>query len=384
MIAPLLAWRHLVHGRARTLHAALAIGASVAALDLFAGHSATVRARLEMQAVVGERLGQLCIVRHDGGRFDMRETQALRQAAAGVKGVLLTLPQLPVRGMASRAGKTAWFRGMGMGIGQAEAAQANGLLPDLGAGVAVGKAHADQLGLEQGASIMLGTIARSGAQAPPVRADVGALFETADLGPDAPSVLMPLALAQSLAGKEQVERIAVYLSHPAWQEAGRTALRQALAPLGIPVDVLRWQDMSENYAPARRLSDVMLGCVAAVAASIVGATVGAAAAMNRLERRRELATLRALGLPAASAFAMFVLESLGVTAIGIAGGAAASGLAAWFINRSVLAYPQHAPPVMVELDPQRIGMAVLTLLALAALASALPAIKAARTQGSWA
>jgi putative ABC transport system permease protein len=55
---------------------------------------------------------------------------------------------------------------------------------------------------------------------------------------------------------------------------------------------------------------------------------------------------------------------------------------AWIINRAALSYnTQQAlggAPMLVELDFSRMGMAVLTVLAVALLAALVPAFKAAR------
>lgn len=85
-----LALRNVLLGR-RALAAALVVAASLSVLDLFAGHVASERARLEYQAVIGERLGHLSITRTDRGNatFDADEAARINRLAAGVENVAL-------------------------------------------------------------------------------------------------------------------------------------------------------------------------------------------------------------------------------------------------------------------------------------------------------
>lgn len=60
-----LALRTLLLGRARSVLAIVLIAVCLGVLNLFAGNIASTRARLEYQAVVGERLGHLAITPAD-------------------------------------------------------------------------------------------------------------------------------------------------------------------------------------------------------------------------------------------------------------------------------------------------------------------------------
>ena len=120
----------------------------------------------------------------------------------------------------------------------------------------------------------------------------------------------------------------------------------------------------------------------AIRAAVVAATIAATIAMNALERRREVATLRALGMRASAVFLMYTAEALMMAWAGMLAGAVASGLVAWVVNRASL--PAGArllnsgAPMLVELDGQRMAMAVLAVTAVTLLAVLVPAFKAAR------
>jgi hypothetical protein len=81
-----LALRNLLYGSPRMLAAVLAVGASLCLLDLFAGHVAGERGRLEYRAVVDERLGHLAII-------GAPNAAQARRIAEGVNGVALVVPE---------------------------------------------------------------------------------------------------------------------------------------------------------------------------------------------------------------------------------------------------------------------------------------------------
>jgi putative ABC transport system permease protein len=374
----LLAWRHVLQRRMRSIVAVLVIGAGVAALDLTAGHVGAARARLEYQAVVGERLGHLDIFPKGaaGAMFTPAQVALVTRVATAGGAVLLVMPQMQVSGIASNGKASTVFHGEG--LAGADKAHAAGLQLGEPNGIVLSNGHAQLLGVQAGSKLTLNAIAPNTAGAP-LKARVVDIFDASPMGPDARSVLMPLDMAQALRGTGQVERIVVFLADPARQEASRTALAAALARAGIGAEIRRWQDLSEHYKEARRLSDFMFACVAAVVASVLAAAVAATAAMNAQDRRREVATLRALGMRAHAVFLSFALEGVWLTVIGIALGGGASGLAAWVMNRTGLSNGQVAhPAVMVELDIDKIAIAVAAMLLLALLAASPSALKAAR------
>ena len=116
--------------------------------------------------------------------------------------------------------------------------------------------------------------------------------------------------------------------------------------------------------------------------AVIAAAIAATISMNAFERRREVATLRALGMHSSGVFLMFAAEALWMAAFAVVISLVGSGLIAWVVNRVALSYTTQQAlkraPMLVELDFNRMGMAVVTVMAVALLAALVPAFKAAR------
>lgn len=380
-----LALRTVLLGRPRTVLAVLVIAASLSALDLFAGHIASSRARLEYRAVIGERLGHLAIQRLRGKQsegapmFDREEAARIRQMAEGMPGVALVLPQISLAGLASTGERSALFQGEGIDAGAPTEAPGK-LKLGVRNGIAVSVGQARTLGLRNGSNVTL-TGAAADAQTP-LSAEVVDIFSTTGLSADARSVLMPFELAQSLLDTQRTERFVVFLTNPEEMEAKRDQLRRALKRGGVAADIRSWQEQSPSFIVEDKAAKVSFDCVAGMAFAVIAAAIAATLSMNAFERRREVGTLRALGMRNVSVFLMFAAEALWMAAIGVVVSLVASGLIAWVVNRAALSYSAHhalrPAPMLVELDLSRTTMAVVTVMAVALLAALVPAFKAAR------
>lgn len=381
-----LALRTVLLGRPRTVLAVLVIAASLCALDLFAGHIASSRARLEYRAVIGERLGHLAIQRSPGKQnegapmFDRDEAARIRQIAEGTPGVALVLPQMSLAGLASTGERSALFHGEGIDADAPTEAPGK-LKVGVRNGIAVSVGQARTLGLRNGSNVTL-TGAAADAQPQPLSAEVVDIFSTSGLSADARSVLMPFELAQSLIDTQRTERFVVFLANPAEMEEKRDQLRRALKRGGVAADIRSWQEQSPSFIVEDKTAKLSFDCVAGMAFAVIAAAIAATLSMNAFERRREVGTLRALGMRNVSVFLMFAAEALWMAAIGVVVSLVASGLIAWVVNRAALSYSAHhalrPAPMLVELDLSRMTMAVVTVMAVALLAALVPAFKAAR------
>jgi putative ABC transport system permease protein len=382
-----LALRTLLLGPPRARSATLLIAASLCVLDLFAGHIAGEHARLEYQAVVGERLGHMAITSpHGAGAkgFDAAEARRIRRIAESIAGVVLVVPQIDVAGVASTGSRAALFQGAGIVPAAPDApaaVQPNRLEPGRPNGIAVSKGQARTLGLHRGSPVTLTAVAPE-VPPVPVNARVVDIFSTAGFNTSARSLLMPFGMAQSLLDTSRIGHLVVYLSNPAELDARRADLVAALRGGGLAAEVQTWRERSAPYAQARRASDLEFACVGAIVLVIVGATLTATISMNALERRREMAMLRALGMRARDLFTLVTAEALWMVVFSAGLSVVASGLIAWVANRAALSWaaqPGLARPLMlVELDFGRMLVAMAAVLALALLASLAPALRAAR------
>jgi putative ABC transport system permease protein len=383
-----LALRTVLLGRPRTVLAILVIGASLSVLDLFAGHIASVRARLEQQAVIDERLGHLAIFRAASAPdadprsalFNASEAARIRQLASGVAGIALVLPQMGVAGIAASGRHSALFQGEGIGAGGHSEAPGK-LQARVPNGVAVSTGQARTLGLRNGSNLTLTGVTPDAAPQP-LNAEVVDIYTPAGLGESARSLLMPFEMAQTLLDTAGTERFVVFLSDPAQLDSRRSALRAALREGGIDVNVKTWQEQSAAFIQEHKASALAFDSVAGMAFAVIAAAVAATISMNAFERRREVGTLRALGMRSSAVFLMFTAEALWMAAAGVAISLVASGLIAWVVNRAALSYTVQQgltrAPMLVELDFNRMLMAVVTVLAVALLAALVPAFKAAR------
>jgi ABC-type lipoprotein release transport system permease subunit len=379
-----LALRMVLLGQPRTLAAALTVAASLCALDLFAGHIASQRSSLEYQAVVGERLGHLAILGADA--FEPAEAARIKHLVEGIKGVALVVPQIHLAGVASTGGRSTFFSGAGVAPAAPDApdvvtGQPGTLQPDRPNGIAVSSGQARTLGLRTGSPVTLTGVARD-ASPVPLNAQVVDIFGTSALGADARSVLMPLELAQTLLATPRTERLAVYLSNRRDVEKLRPQLAAALAQAGIKADVRSWRQLSREVAGADAAARVRLAWAALAVLAIIWGCIAATLSMNTHERRIQLATLGALGMRRGAIYRLVTAEAMWITVLAAALSLAGSGLIAWIVNRAALSWaatPGPArPQLLVELDPGRLLLALLAVLAVAVLASLPPAMKAAR------
>jgi ABC-type lipoprotein release transport system permease subunit len=151
----------------------------------------------------------------------------------------------------------------------------------------------------------------------------------------------------------------------------------------VAADIRTWQEQSPAFIGEEKAAKLSFDSVAAMAFAVIAAAIAATISMNAFERRREVATLRAMGMRNVSVFLMFAAEALWMAAIGAMASLVASGLIAWVVNRAALSYSTHhalpSAPMLVELDLDRMAMAVVIVMAVALLASLIPALKAARS-----
>ena len=388
-----LALRTLLLGNTRSVLAIVLIASSLCVLDLFAGHIASARARMEHQAVIGERLGHLAILRaaepgnmRTTRMFEPAEALRVIRLAEATAGVSLVVPQMSVSGIASTGERSALFFGEGVVSTPDHAGAARHLPgklnPSARNGIAVSSKQAKSLGLVHGSNVTL-TGATLDARTAPLDAQIVDVYSSVGRPENGRNpLLMPFELAQTLLDTELTERIVVYLSEGTHTEERRTALGTALRAAGIPVHVKTWQEQSVAYANERGASDIAFDSVAGMVFAVIAATIAATISMNALERRREVGTLRALGMRSSSVFMMFVMEALWMAVTGVVVSLVGSGLIAWIVNRAALSYTAQSAlstaPMLVELDFNRMAMAVVAVLAVALLAALVPSFKAAR------
>lgn len=166
--------------------------------------------------------------------------------------------------------------------------------------------------------------------------------------------------------------IAVYLADPLDWPARSAALGAGLRSAGLRASLHRGADLSRSYRSARTTHHLALASVTMTALVAIMAAVFSTATLNRVERRREFALLRALGLADRAVVAHVLAEALLVTLCAVVLGLAASTLLYWTART---APGWH---LAIEPDPRR-QLAALALVFIAVSVAALvPALQTLR------
>ncbi len=389
-----LALRTLLLGSTRSALAIVLIAASLCVLDLYAGHIASVRAQVEQRAVIGERLGHLAVQRAAPlaaaareRSFEPVEAQRVQGLLNSTEGVALAVQQMQVSGIAAAGARSILFHGEGISAPPERAAPLSVPLPGqldpkLANGVALTGEQAGMLGVSIGSKLSLTAISQE-ALTLPLQAQVVDIYKGSVHASERTPLLMPFQMAQTLQGTKRIERFAVYLHDHSRTLELRANLTEAFKSAGIPVRIMTWYEQSGDSARQGSFSELAFDSVAGMVFAVIAATVAATIAMNAFDSRREVATMRALGMRSSSVFLVFVMESLWMALIGVAISLVTSAVIAWVINRAALSYTTGKydlgnMPMLVELDFNRISMAVVAALAVALLAALVPAFKAAR------
>lgn len=166
--------------------------------------------------------------------------------------------------------------------------------------------------------------------------------------------------------------IAVYLANPLDWQTRSAALDAGLRASGLRASLHRGAELSRSYRAARATHRWALAGVTVAALAAIMVVVFSTATLNRVERRREFALLRALGLADRAVLAHMLAEALLVTLCAVVLGVAASTLL-WSIAQAVPGW--H---LVLEPAPRR-QLAALVLVFLAvSLAVLVPALQTLR------
>jgi len=152
---------------------------------------------------------------------------------------------------------------------------------------------------------------------------------------------------------------------------------------GYPYRTKDWGEMNRNLFAALRLEKLVMGIILTIIVIVAAGLIVATVIMLVLEKRKEIAVLKALGVPDGGVVKIFLSEGL---QIGIAGGVLGliSGLA-WclFIEKvGIKLDPQvyYIPALPVRIEPLQTVLAVVIAILVTFLASVYPALKASQVE----
>ena len=384
-----IAGRNVLKNRRRTLITVISIAVGFLALSLFEGYFTHIYRVLGDQAIVGERLGHLTVVKRGyfekGSQepreyaFDGAELTRLNGAIAGVPGLVLTSPRLSASGLVSNGQSSRIF--IGEGIAPADVVALRGTqYADLPgkldaatsyAGV-VGSKLARDLGVSSGNAVVLMSTTIDG-MVNAVDLEIGEVTNTGAIGTDDKFVLLSLEHARKLLGFDGADRVVLLFESAAAAEQATPLVSSALKRAGFDVEIKQWRELSSYYGQVKGLFDAMYLFISLVVAIVVTAGVINTMGMAISERTREIGTLRALGMRARTVKGIFVLEGVIIVLGGCLIGMLATYLAGAAINAAGISY---TPPdstveadLIVELVFSNLFGSLFTLTVLAALAS---------------
>lgn len=152
---------------------------------------------------------------------------------------------------------------------------------------------------------------------------------------------------------------------------------------GYPYRTKDWGEMNKNLFSALRLEKLVMGIILSIITIVAAGLIVATVVMLVLEKRKEIAVLKALGVPDGGIVKIFLAEGL---QIGVAG--AVLGLIcglAWcvFIERvGIKLDPQvyYIPALPVRIEAFQTALAVIIAILVTFLASIYPALKASQVE----
>ncbi len=152
---------------------------------------------------------------------------------------------------------------------------------------------------------------------------------------------------------------------------------------GYPYRTKDWGEMNRNLFAALRLEKLVMGIILSIIVIVAAGLIIATVIMLVLEKRKEIAVLKALGVPDGGIVKIFLAEGL---QIGLAGGVLGlvAGLA-WclFIEKvGIKLDPQvyYIPALPVRIEPFQTALAVVIAILVTFLASIYPALKASQVE----
>lgn len=152
---------------------------------------------------------------------------------------------------------------------------------------------------------------------------------------------------------------------------------------GYPYRTKDWGEMNRNLFAALRLEKLVMGIILSIIVIVAAGLIVATVIMLVLEKRKEIAVLKALGVSDGGIVKIFLSEGL---QIGVAGGMLGliAGLAwCFFIEKvGIKLDPQvyYIPALPVKIEPLQTALAVVIAILVTFLASIYPALKASQVE----
>lgn len=393
-----LGLRNILRNGRRSLVTVLAVAFGFASINLFSGYIHNVYAGLSKQAIRGERLGDLTIMKKGGrenGKLDPEkylfggiELQRLLTTLRADPDVALATMKLEASGLISNGKVSTIFIGEGMVPADAIKLRGDfrkdrgGVLdpskPDAGL-VAVDLAKMLKLQPGQYATLLTSTLS---GQTNALDMEIANTFNTGNAGTNDKFLLLPLAFTQRLLATDGADRVVVLLHDGSHLEQARTKIGTDLAAAGFKVELYTWKDLSDFYKQVRKLFDMIFAFIFSIVLIVVLMSIFNTMTMSVVERTREIGTLRALGMNRRQVSLLFTVEAIELILLGGVTGALLTLIVAVSVNAFGFSYvpPNSSDSVHLAIDfvPVTMILAFALLTAVGSIAALIPARHATR------
>lgn len=393
-----LSFRNILKNQRRSFVTILAVALGFTAINVFSGYIHNVYNGLADQAIRGEGLGHLTLMKRGLLREGKLEPEKFLLKAKEIEKITklllqdevvgLVTPRLSVSGIVSNGKVSTIFIGEGMVPADTVVirgdfrADRGGLLDPARPTAAVFAADlADMLGLKQNDYAVLVTSTVEGLTNA-LDVDVGEIYNTGNAGTNDKLLLLPFAFAQQLFDTHGADRLIVLLYDRAQTVAAQQRLTEKLRTAGFDLEIKTWQELSSFYNQVKNLFDMIFAFIFAIVIVIVMMSIINTMSMAVMERTREIGTLRSLGMRRWDISWLFTIEGVLLVLLGGLVGVGVTIIVAFLVNQAEFSYipPNNTDAVLLQVDivPWVMIQAFVFLGLVAAIASLLPARRAAR------
>lgn len=334
-----IGWRNLGRNRKRTFITALGLGAGYFAVVFIVGWADGLKAEM-VENGTGIMTGQLQVHAADYrperslydtiGGSEGTDVPSLLATVAADPGIAAAAPRVYAGGLVSSGESTS--AGMLMGIDVALEAEVSRLLDGIVEGqvprsgrkeILIGSEMAHQLVVGMGDEVVLVVPAADGSMGNDLFRVAG-IFQTGMTELDGTFGLLPIDSLQTLVALDprRIHEVAAATTDPWIAEQASERIALAIAPSGLPVDVVAWTVLRPDMLDYTRLVEswyfIVIGVVFAIAIFSVANTM----LMATFERRRELAVMLALGTTPVQVVLTVLYEALALGVLSLLVGAA--------------------------------------------------------------
>jgi lipoprotein-releasing system permease protein len=152
---------------------------------------------------------------------------------------------------------------------------------------------------------------------------------------------------------------------------------------GYPYRTKDWGEMNRNLFAALRLEKLVMAIILSIIVIVAAGLIVATVIMLVLEKRKEIAVLKALGVPDGGIVKIFLAEGLQIGIVGSVLGLIAGLAWCFFIERvGIRLDPQvyYIPSLPVRVEPFQTALSVVIAVLVTFLASIYPALKASQVE----